>query len=395
MEVLVDFIITILNIEFSSNVFLFVFALFVIALVKAITNNGKIAIGFTKNKVFWLTGLIGVMYATSKSVFRNLSLTSLISWYCLVPITFFCLGYYACEYTAKQDTNKRIRNIIMAVVVGCQIHCILNLLLNRGRLRWELQDYFSREIMSATNLAAVTTVILSLVFCIILETNKRIKLVGTFFVLIAISYVLLLGTRTQFAIAMLVFCIAFFIYIRNNTTITRRGFKRALMILVILSIILISYRNNIGGIRIVLNATNLFDRFTDSATTASDLYRWHLFLDGLRSMGKYPFGGNPYRGYFHNYFLDIARVSGIIPMILSIIVFSLFWKHIHVIFLNNKVDMLNKYMIVCVGLGLTMNFMVEPILDGYLGLYFRFCLIAGMIEHLICIDLREKRCKLL
>ena len=106
--------------------------------------------------------------------------------------------------------------------------------------------------------------------------------------------------------------------------------------------------------------------------------RTDLWLQGIENLWKYPMGAAAYISglrFSHNFWLDIGRVSGVIPM------FFMLWFSIRNLYISAKL-VFNRYLSIFTrSFILSINIVfwaimgVEPILEGYfsfLSLYFMF-----------------------
>ena len=139
---------------------------------------------------------------------------------------------------------------------------------------------------------------------------------------------------------------------------------------------------DVMGVKTTIESSNLGYRYVDVETAKSDTYRLGLIVEGLESLIKYPLGGNPVDHYFHNYWLDVGRVGGVIPFILAVAItlINLFqmWK----VFRNKKYENSVRFAVLGLYLGTYMNYGLEPIMDGFTHLIFRFLLVNGMVYAL-------------
>ena len=97
-------------------------------------------------------------------------------------------------------------------------------------------------------------------------------------------------------------------------------------------------------------------------------------------MLDHPFGGLESTAYFHNMWLDIGRVAGILPFLVmvaySVVTDFRAIKIIH----NKEIDIRLRYLILCVYLGFQINFFTEPVLEGLFEFFLNFMAINGMVE---------------
>lgn len=77
---------------------------------------------------------------------------------------------------------------------------------------------------------------------------------------------------------------------------------------------------NVLSIREYILNTNLAARYERRASLENaDSFRFQSFWIGLRELIQYPMGGRASQIYRHNMWLDVGRVSGIIPFCLLLV----------------------------------------------------------------------------
>lgn len=85
-------------------------------------------------------------------------------------------------------------------------------------------------------------------------------------------------------------------------------------------------------------------------------------------------------GHSHNFWLDVARNGGIIPLIISgvmtFIVGKTFFKSIS----RNSCDIIYRTAATCISSSYLLIFMLEPILDGFSYVFYSFCCFWGVLQ---------------
>lgn len=114
------------------------------------------------------------------------------------------------------------------------------------------------------------------------------------------------------------------------------------------------------------------------ATAGGRLGRW---AQGLESILSEPFGWELSRfGYAHNLWLDVARLSGIIPLLFLILFtissFKIWFKSFEMLDDNAYL----KNYIVMIFISILLIFTVEPVMDGLYLLFLLFCLFIGLLK---------------
>lgn len=303
-----------------------------------------------------------------------------ILYYFVCPLLAYLAGWVIID-VRSDEIEITIRKVIIAILLGFAIHAFLNYSINIGHQRWELQDYFTGNIRGATGSGCINTLALSLMaYIIVIEKKKLNKIIGLGCTVVSILYAFLLGTRTQFII---LFAVSFVFLV--SYLFEKYGLKSAAILTAIVLILVGAafylYTNNIFGIKVYVDTSNLMARYqVGSGLQTADSYRTSSVLRGLDNLLNYPLGGLKATSYYHNLWLDVGRVAGILPFVLMVAYTVMINTHVIQIIKSKKIDGWMRYLIMCVYLGIQINFFVEPVLEGLLDFFLIFTLINGMVE---------------
>lgn len=337
--------------------------------------KGKTCVNGMISLSFWTLATFGFLYV----LIGEFSIQGIL-YYIACPLLAYLAGWTIID-VQKTDIENVIKKMIAAIFIGYAIHAFLNYSINIGQQRWELRDFFTGSIRGATGSGCINTLALSLLaYIIVLEQDKLKKLGGLVCVTISVLYAFLLGTRTQFIILFAVSFVFLFFYLYEKFGI------KSVLILSLITLILIGigyylYISNIFGIKIYVDTSNLMARYqVGNGLSSADDYRTSSLPRGLKNLFNYPLGGLKNNSYYHNFWLDIGRVAGIIPFLCMAVYTIIINAHAIRIIKNQKMDIHNRYLIMCVYLGMQINFFVEPILEGLLEFFLVFTVITGMIE---------------
>ena len=320
-------------------------------------------------------------------------------------ITFFLLVgpiimYYSGIVIIKccKDTKEEyIIKCIFAILIGLFIHAMLNFSINIGSESRNTIDFWTGEVMSATLQGTLLTPILSLIFfTIIFIKNKKVKMVMAICFIFALAYDMVIATRSVLVIALLSFVISFISYIIMDSTI-RNKIRILSVILIIFTISILLYANNVFNINSIIKESNLFSRIEKDETEESDYTRIEAQIEGIKQIIEYPFGVPKNilivgLSYAHNMWLDIARQTGIIPLALLILFFILNIKSFIQLIINRKIMLKLKILLISVYTTFLMMFFIEPILQAIPVIFILFCLIMGFVDTLAKIykeDIKE------
>ena len=363
---------------YSSGAINQVYAAFVFSIIilvgKPLFSRNKIIVNGLSSPAFWILFLFCLSYV----VIGELTVQGFL-YYLLNPCLVFITGWALMDQCGHN--LGAVITVIKFMALGYGIHASLNYVTNFGRPRWLLTDFFSGEIRAATGSGAINTLIFSLLICIIcLEKRIVVKLVGLFFFAVSFLYAFQLGSRTQFVIMITVNFITLFLLLHERSG---KGavLKFAAVLVVIGALLYFMYSLNIFGIQDAYEASNLAARFNDDLS-ASDDYRFSSVGRGLVTMLDYPLGGLKEEGYYHNLWLDIGRISGIVPFLVMVAYSFLTFFHVIKLFRDKSLDKKVRYVLLSIYLGTLMNFFVEPILEGLINSFYSFTFLNGLTESL-------------
>lgn len=378
----------------------FIFSLFVIpSLLNAIFlavclllychyKKTKISIVPMKYGEFFLLGFTGWMISMAYVRLGEVKILISFLTYFINPCVLFVVSYNV--VVLVKGGFLKLRGILYAMFCGGLVHIILNTLVNVGRLRWELIDFFSGELQNATNLASPTIIIYAFVIAIFLCKDKKLKLFGFMALILSLNYSFLLGTRSQLLQLIILAGMGFLIFLwENKAKFFTRSILRFLLA-ILLSIVCIAalYHWNVFEIQERVFSSNLWVRLFAQSTANSDQIRFKMFFDGLLSLVNQPFGGERASeySYFHNYWLDLGCVAGMIPVVCTMIYDISAALGVKCIFQRKNVNRELKYILWGLFFGMIINFFLEPVLDGYFDLYYQYLVVSSV---LICLRKKE------
>lgn len=317
-----------------------------------------------------------------------------ILYYFVCPLLAYATGWVTVE-SGKKRPEEIIKYSVYSMLVGYTMHAFLNYISNIGHMRWQLTDFFTGEYAGATGSGCINTLILSLsMYFIFLEKNKVLKAAGIAASFVSLIYALLLGTRAQFIILFVVSVLFLFFYLKE--TYGRTGVIRlAIVLLIFVGTYLFLYNRNIFGVRTYVDTSNLIERYQhETDLDRADNYRYTSILRGLSSMFEHPFGGLKSTKYYHNMWLDIGRVAGILPFLCMLVYTVVINVHLFRIVSNKEIKADFKYLLLCIYLGTQINFFFEPIIEGLMGFFLVFTVINGMVEyyyHRVFLPMKQKQ----
>lgn len=121
----------------------------------------------------------------------------------------------------------------------------------------------------------------------------------------------------------------------------------------------------------------IIDRFqTDEIETGGG--RTYRLLNVASHMWDYPLGGMEIR-HAHNLWFDCARVAGILPFMLLIVIALKYIFYLSQVIRNDSIDLMLRYTFWILSLAILIVFLSEPVLEGIPMVFEFFCFIFGMI----------------
>lgn len=124
----------------------------------------------------------------------------------------------------------------------------------------------------------------------------------------------------------------------------------------------------------------IIDRFqADEIETGGG--RLERLLNVVSLMWSYPFGGmGKDIEYAHNLWFDCARVAGIIPFMLLIIIALVYIRYLFKIARNKSIDLILRNIFWILSLAILMVFLAEPVLEGIPMVFEFFCFLFGIMH---------------
>jgi hypothetical protein len=244
----------------------------------------------------------------------------------------------------------------------------------------------SDEIFSATLLnvmISVWVVMIGFVFYPAQCTEeKKIKLIVLLISIVAIAFTIRLGSRTGLTLAG-ASCLSVIIF-----NFRRYGYHIKIGLIILITIVAI----NFGTLLANSEDESIFIAYKDRmdneefgiSTVGSRTEAWKRSFSMLseRPMGEIQ--KNPTTVHHgHNYFLDIARVSGVIPMMFIIWFTILALRHLKKLLLSEKIPLFIRNSILVLNVAFYMVFMVEPIIEGAFSLFLLYLFTCGISRRLI------------
>ena len=310
---------------------------------------------------------------------------------CAFPISYI-LGYNLigeAEKSADCDGAERAagwtKKLILAMAAGAFFHLMLNFARNYGTAAARNTiDIWSGEIMSATGQAALAVLMLSAGTAFLLYPGRKTeRWFGLAVVGFIMAYNMILSGRTL-VMMLFILLVSGLIFLRWQK---QKISKIVLWLGGIGLIFLLAAIFNVGGLGDAIIHSNLYQRFftADAELGLMETGRTEIKQFYLQNFYKYPFGGLNMRkkyGFSHDLLLDGYDEYGILAALPLIVILWYSVRNLWEIVKNPAGDMHMKVLLVCMYLGLYMEFCMEPVFAGMPWLFVCFCVLNGCTERL-------------
>lgn len=285
--------------------------------------------------------------------------------------------------------DKMFRSILLMIAFGFFIYGALNMVYYimiygwMGEWRVAVEFWTGYDVV-ATLQGVYFTAISSLLFYNLVFLKIRKHLFVKLLMIIAIFFGLyssvMLQNRTLFIITALMLVLMFLLEVVLSKG---RLIKPTMIVVGFLGLLYLGYTNNILDIKTYVEESTWYERAT---TTIEEgilndpripIYQltYDQFFDHL--YGGYQMDINEL-DYAHNLWIDVLYVGGIYPFVLLLLyTLMVLYTALRIIF-SRKIPKENKILYTSILIGLLINFMTEPILDGVPYVFLVFCLMNGV-----------------
>lgn len=323
-----------------------------------------------------------VLYLFSYGIITEYTI-QIFSYYLVAPIFCYLFGFNM----MRKNTEKRFFTIVYVIIWALFIHGMLTTInhIASGSIERNPVDISAGHVIPATLHGFFLTMMVSILYYVLfVNKNWFYKILHLSAIGFCIYATLFHASRTLLIVAVAVFVIA---AIYHAGTKSKKRALKIIVCLIIVAIVCVAlFNSNAFGIKSVFEKTNFNERITeDNYRTLAEDGRIERTIIVLDNAWKYPFSGmsNEVNRYAHNLWFDTIRTVGYIPafflILYTVYVFSSFYK-----FLKRKSIPQNmKIMMLSLYLGVYLNFMVEPVLEGYPMLFSLTCILNGMVKSII------------
>lgn len=298
----------------------------------------------------------------------------------LVPIINCPVLYLAGKYIVKQNGIKSLPHIIFVFALSLAFISILSVFIDIQKNGF-LTTAAGRNIpfiglgslstIAATGISSRLMPLVLFFICVFLPIDKKVKIL-----IVACSILALIcGVRIQSRTLILSLTMGVIIVALTNWSRFTYKQKNNFLIIFIFVIFIVIYifSNYSSELRVI-------ERF-QSEELESGGGRSYRLMAVARNMFTYPLGNMPSRITFaHNMWFDCARVVGIFPFSLLVMLSIVYAKNVLLAIRKMRHDILLRNIIIFQSFLLLVVFFSEPILEGIPMLFQYFCLLYGMVS---------------
>ena len=332
---------------------------------------------------FFLLLLYGLMYILF-AVASEISVSVAVELLLVFPFL-----YIIGKHIGHTESDNGIVNIMYILSLSLAVMYMLSIsesVANEGFLvderEVEIEGMASGVARSATGIYSNLMILSVFLLSLFLHLPYKKKIIYVLGAALAIYSSVRLQSRTSIMLLLVTMAV---VLILNIRTIMSKHLWTT-----ILSIVLIA-----GVAYYVTNAyeeeLGIIERFqNDDVETAGD--RTLLAQNVINRLADHPFGGLEHMAYAHNLWLDTARVAGLVPLGVLLLLTLIFISSIVKIYTNRRHEFNYRFMMLAIALAFMIYMNTEPIIEGSPILFGFFCLFMGVVRgHNNVIDAVVKR----
>lgn len=321
------------------------------------------------DKVSVLLFLFGVWY----SVFATkLSFNEYITFMFVYPML-----YLVGKYLGTSEREDSLVNTILFLALSMSAMYLLSIsadIVKNGfysdTRNLEIEGRGSSEEISATGIYSHLMLLTTFIASLFMKMPWKRKVVYVFIAILAFVASVRIQSRTGVVIMLMVVVLSLLV---NFRTMARRNF-----IMVVISLGALLFAANYA-LTTYKEELGILDRFQDDDVETGG-YRTELAMDVVNKLSESPWGGLEHMPYAHNMWLDCARVSGIVPLLLLLLITVLYARSMWRMYKQPTDNSSYRDVIIIIGIALFVYMNVEPILEGCPLLFAFFAIFLGILR---------------
>lgn len=330
---------------------------------------------------FFLLLISSVIYAMFYALNPKSGIQFIIV-YAFFPPSFYLLGKYI--YIKLKGNKEKLFYFLFILATLYSITPLISVLLNIreggfGQLDRSLPLIWNGQLVTATIMGSFYTLNMCIPALLIVKKDKinwlfTITAIGLF--LLTLASTLRIGSRTQIAVFLIVlFCTLLYIIPKQSK---RRNIVTFFIFILGTAFILSKVSFDLDQDWLSTFAGRMENGGSDDiASGGGRSSRW---VKSIENIFKKPLGWETEEfGHSHNLWLDVLRVSGVIPFFL-LLGFSIksFFVLKSAVFKNKENLAFNNQLLVYF-IAFNLVFMVEPIFEGVIEMFALFCFFMGIV----------------
>ena len=368
-----EFLYALIGSEFFHGNNIYVIALMIVLLI-----NRKFIIRI--DKMWLLLAVTGITYAVIYQYNMGTMGLATIMTRIISPLLLYLVGLNTVCYM-----SSKIKTYWLIISFASFAHCFANTIKNRsinilsieGRM---LSDIYGGEITATLQNLGFIFVCGLLFYACFVERKKYIRIAIIAAVICSAIGSVLTASRTVLYFIVVCFCFSLILFLKLNSNKRKKTNILAMIIFAVIVMISAVWVNAFG-INDRLMSTALGIRLNVNGTSGVfDNLRWEYARSIIEMIPLYPMGNIPYPHYAHNFWLDVAKETGIIPFVGYVLFYVISVVHI-VRSIKNKVfdDEMKQFLIPFL-LAFSVALFTEPIMQGTPFIFSLFALYVGMIS---------------
>lgn len=321
----------------------------------------------------------GLTYCLFDKVYNDIFYRNLLSFLVLTPLIYL-LGRHLGSINRSEKNYFLLYTIISTCLLFIYSYSILKEVVVNGvnANRVYLIEFASRRVksieISVTGVCAHFGPAIAFLSLPFLKNKPNLSFSFYFLCSILVILTLFVSVVTATRNPQVVGIIIIFVTILRGVTF--KNVLRSFFVLVLIFFLIYSFSLYLSQFDIFSGITS---RYSDSdVNTAGDRsVAWKL---GFENLYEYPFGGEPMNrvSYYHNLWLDIRKVSGIIPFLIMIAFTFINYKFL---FYNHNLRSISNSLLEFSRIGfvtLLLIMFVEPIIEGSPLVFYFFIFYCGL-----------------
>ena len=303
----------------------------------------------------------------------------------------YITGYNLVDNIDTIEIRERKFNIILLVLMaGNFMHFLLNLLINYNQITSRnTLDFWTRQVMSATGQSVLACLAIAIGCAFVLsDCNTKYKVIACVILGLVIYYNLILAGRTIFVMLIILLTVAYGNYLINGT-VKKNKIRKFIGLILFVLLLYFAYEQNIMGLKTIVEHSNFYNRFWNpyASEHIMDDSRMSVKAEYVKRFLEHPWGGNFLKDeigkYAHDLLLDIYDDAGIFAFIAMTGYVLSTMMNLFRVMRSKYTSFLTKQLVLCVYVAIYIEFFLEPIIAGMPWILTEFCLIDGVVFHML------------